>query len=57
MLKRLIIILAIVHINLAFAMDGMPIMSNPAQMMNESMADIIDPPNTAAIKCLIKINK
>ncbi|HCJ97919.1 MAG TPA: hypothetical protein DHV40_03405, partial [Gammaproteobacteria bacterium] len=52
MLKRLIIILAIVHINLAFAMDGMPTMPNPAQIMNESVADIIDPPNTAALNIM-----
>ena len=53
MLKRLIIILAIVHINLAFAMDGMPSMLNPAHMMNESVADIIDPPNTAALNIMV----
>ena len=53
MLKRLIIILAIVHINLAFAMDDMPTIPNPAQMMNESVADIIDPPNTAALNIMV----
>jgi phospholipid transport system substrate-binding protein len=53
MLKRLIIILAIVHINLAFAMDDMLMMPNPAHMMNESVADIIDPPNTAALNIMV----
>ncbi|MEO1890907.1 MAG: ABC transporter substrate-binding protein [Candidatus Thioglobus sp.] len=59
MFKRLIIILAIVQLNLAFAMDsmngmnGIPTMPNPAQIMNESVADIIDPPNTAALNIMM----
>lgn len=59
MFKRLIIILAIVQLNLAFAMDsmngmnGIPTMPNPAQIINESVADIIDPPNTAALNIMM----
>ncbi len=56
MFKRLIIILAIVQLNLAFAMNGMngiPTMPNPAQIMNESVADIVDPPNTAALNIMM----
>jgi phospholipid transport system substrate-binding protein len=53
MIKRLTIILTIFHLNIAFAMDGMPTMPNPAQMVNESMADIIDPPNTAALNIMV----
>jgi phospholipid transport system substrate-binding protein len=53
MIKRLTIILTIFHLNIAFAMDGMPTMPNSAQMMNESVADIIDPPNTAALNIMV----
>jgi phospholipid transport system substrate-binding protein len=52
MIKRLAIILTIFHLNIAFAMDSMPTMPNPAQMMNESVVDIIDPPNTAALNIM-----
>jgi len=53
MIKRLTIILTIFHLNIAFAMDSMPTMLNPAQMMNESVANIIDPPNTAALNIMV----
>jgi phospholipid transport system substrate-binding protein len=53
MIKRLAIILTIFHLNIAFAMNGMPSMSNPVQMMNDSIADIVDPPNTAALNIMV----
>jgi phospholipid transport system substrate-binding protein len=53
MIKRLTIILTIFHLNIAFAMDSMSTMPNPAQMINESVVDIIDPPNTAALNIMV----
>ena len=53
MIKRLAIILTIFHLNIAFAMDGIPSMPNPVQMMNDSVADIVDPPNTAALNIMV----
>jgi phospholipid transport system substrate-binding protein len=53
MIKRLTIILTIFHLNIAFAMDSMSTMLNPAQMINESVVDIIDPPNTAALNIMV----
>ena len=53
MIKRLTIILTIFHLNIAFAMESMSTMPNPAQMMNESVVDIIDPPNTAALNIMV----
>ena len=53
MIKRLTIILTIFHLNIAFAMDAMPTMPNPAQMMSESVVDIIDPPNMAALNIMV----
>jgi len=53
MIKRLAIILTIFHLNIAFAMNGMPSMPNPVQMMNDSVADIVDPPNTAALNIMV----
>ncbi len=47
------------QLNLAFAMDsmngmnGIPTMPNPAQIINESVSDIIDPPNTAALNIMM----
>ncbi|MDG2353234.1 MAG: ABC transporter substrate-binding protein [Gammaproteobacteria bacterium] len=53
MIKRLAIILTIFHLNIAFAMEGMPSMPNPVTIMNDSVADIIDPPNTAALNIMM----
>lgn len=53
MIKRLAIILTIFHLNIAFAMDGMPSIPNPLQIMNDSVADIVDPPNTAALNIMV----
>jgi len=53
MIKRLAIILTIFHLNIAFAMNGMPSMLNPVQMMNDSVTDIVDPPNTAALNIMV----
>jgi len=52
-MKRLVIILAIFHLNIAFALNGMPSMPNPVKIMNDSVADIIDPPNTAALNIMV----
>ena len=52
-MKRLVIILAIFHLNIAFALSGMPSMPNPVKIMNDSVADIIDPPNTAALNIMV----
>ena len=52
-MKRLVIILAIFHLNIAFALNGMPPMLNPVKIMNDSVADIIDPPNTAALNIMV----
>jgi len=49
-MKRLAIILTIFHLNIAFAMNDMP---NSVQTMNESVANIIDPPNTAALNIMV----
>ena len=52
-MKRLVIILAIFHLNIAFAKgDILPIL-NPVKIMNDSVADIIDPPNTAALNIMV----
>lgn len=53
MIKQLLIILTIFHFNLAFAMSGMPSMPNPVKIMNDSVADIVDPPNTAALNIMV----
>ena len=53
MIKRLIIILAIASLNFAFAVETMPSMLNPVKVMNDKVADIIDPPNTAALNIMV----
>jgi phospholipid transport system substrate-binding protein len=53
MMKRLVIILTIFHLNIAFAMGSMPSVPNPVQIIDESIADIIDPPGTAALNIMI----
>ncbi len=53
MIKRLAIILTIFHLNVAFAMEGVSALLNPAKIMNDSIADIIDPPNTAALNIMV----
>jgi len=52
-MKRLVIILAIFHLNIAFAKgDILPIL-NPVKIMSDSVADIIDPPHTAALNIMV----
>jgi phospholipid transport system substrate-binding protein len=52
-MKRLVIILAIFHLNIAFAKgDILPIL-DPVKIMTDSVADIIDPPHTAALNIMV----
>ncbi len=53
MIKRLAIILTIFHLNVAFAMHDVSTPLNPAKIMSDSIADIIDPPNTAALNMMM----
>ncbi|HIM58839.1 MAG TPA: ABC transporter substrate-binding protein [Gammaproteobacteria bacterium] len=53
MIKRLAIILTIFHLNVAFAMHDVSTPLNPANIMSDSIADIIDPPNTAALNMMM----
>ncbi len=53
MIKRLTIILTIFHLNIAFAMNGMPHIPNPIKMIDDKVADIVDPPNTAALNIMV----
>ena len=52
-MKRLVIILAIFHLNIAFAIESMLPVLNPVKIMNDSVADIIDPPHTAALNIMV----
>jgi phospholipid transport system substrate-binding protein len=52
-MKRLVIILAIFHLNIAFAIESMLPVPNPVKIMNDSVADIIDPPHTAALNIMV----
>ncbi|MEO1939331.1 ABC transporter substrate-binding protein [Candidatus Thioglobus sp.] len=52
-MKRLAIILAIFHMSVAFATDAMSSTLNPVKIINDQVADIIDPPNTAALNIMV----
>jgi hypothetical protein len=52
-MKRLAIILAIFHMSVAFATDTMSSILNPVKIINDQVADIIDPPNTAALNIMV----
>jgi len=45
--------LTIFHLNVAFAMHDVSTPLNPANIMSDSIADIIDPPNTAALNMMM----
>ena len=52
MLKN-ILALTIFYVNFALAAGDVPSMPNPAKILNDSVAEIIDPPGTAALNIIV----
>ena len=52
MLKN-ILALTVFYVNFALATGGLPSMPNPAKILNDSVAEIIDPPGTTALNIII----
>ena len=52
MLKN-ILALTIFYVNFALAAEGMPSIQNPEKILNDPMAEIIDPPGAAALNIIV----
>jgi phospholipid transport system substrate-binding protein len=52
MLKN-ILALTVFYVNFALAAEGMPSIPNPEKILNDSIAEIIDPPGTAALNIIV----
>ena len=52
MLKN-ILTLTVFYVNFALAAGDVPSMPNPAKILNDSVAEIIDPPGTAALNIIV----
>ncbi len=52
MLKN-ILALTVFYVNFALAAGDVPSMPNPAKILNDSVAEIIDPPGTAALNIIV----
>jgi len=48
-----ILILTIFYVNFALAAVGIPSIPNPVKIFNDSVAEIIDPPGTAALNIIV----
>ena len=52
MLKN-ILALTIFYVNFALAAEGVPSIQNPEKILNDSVAEIIDPPGAAALNIIV----
>ena len=50
---KIILALTVFYVNFALAAGDVPSMPNPAKILNDSVAEIIDPPGTAALNIII----